>query len=350
MPATLSQKNIYVILGVARSGTSAIARGLKALGIDLGDKINPGNEKWNAKGFWEDTDIVYKINGRAFTTLDFAPYGIEILDYAAQHSEQLQDVKASAIDLLQERFSNTTHWGFKDPSTVKLLKFWQGIFQELQINDHYVIALRNPLASAESYKKVTGSSLEIGLLLWLMHLLPAIEETHGKKRVIVSYDLLLQDARRQLDRIKHQLHVTMPVNSFEIDTYVHQFLDKKLHRFAHNEIDLKSHPATAITPLCIDAYNLFMRLAKDEIAFHDQEFLTCWQHIQTELQKIYPVYCYIDKLLKENNQLQKSLRNVHKSVLWKMLYPLRFVDDALRSNRHKQRNKRRLNKAYGSGV
>src|SRR5437879_8253383 len=144
--SSFSQKNIYVVLGVARSGTSAIVRGLKALGIELSDKMSAGNEKWNAKGFWEDTDIVYKINGKAFSTLDFAPYGIRTLTPSEQTSHKLHSVKLAGIELLKQRFSATNNWGFKDPSTVKLLHFWQNIFSDLQIKENYIIALRNPLA------------------------------------------------------------------------------------------------------------------------------------------------------------------------------------------------------------
>ncbi len=342
------QKNIFVILGVARSGTSAITRGLKALGIDLGDKINKGSSqsKWNAKGFWEDTDIVYKINGEAFTTLGFASYGIQVLEPTLQTSDKLHTVKHSAIQLLNQRFATTDYWGFKDPSTVKLLAFWQAIFNELHIQDNYIIALRNPLASAQSYKKLTGSELEIGLLLWLMHLFPAVEETQGKNRVIVSYDLLMQDPNKQLNRIKRELNITLPVDPTELHAYTHDFLDKKLHRHEYTLDDLKSHPATRVTPLCVEAYELFMKVANDEITFNDAKFKSRFQELQHELQKIYPIYCYIDTLLKENTQLKKSLKHIHKSVLWKMLYPLRMIDNMLRSKRHKLRAKKRVLKAY----
>ena len=46
------------ILGTARSGTSVIARGLSALGIDLRDKLIPAS-KVNPTGFFEDLDIVF---------------------------------------------------------------------------------------------------------------------------------------------------------------------------------------------------------------------------------------------------------------------------------------------------
>ena len=52
-------KHAYIVLGMARSGTSAIARGLKALGIDLGQQLTPANHTWNPKGFFEDKELVY---------------------------------------------------------------------------------------------------------------------------------------------------------------------------------------------------------------------------------------------------------------------------------------------------
>ncbi len=341
------QKNIFVVLGVARSGTSAIARGLKALGIELGDKVVPGNEKWNAKGFWEDTDIVYNINGKAFADLDFAPYGIQMLTSTEQLSAKLDSVKLTAIELLNHRFESTDYWGFKDPSTVKLLSFWQTIFNDLRIKEHYIIALRNPLAVAHSYNKVTGSEIEIGLLLWLMHLIPAIEETIGKNRVIVSYDLLLQNPELQLSRMKSILNIPNLTDADELHQYAHEFLDKKLHRFESTDADLRAHPATAIVPLCVRVYDLLMKIARDEIGFDHLVFQKEWIEIKSELERIYPVYCYIDRLLKENNQLKRTLRDIHKSVLWKMLYPFRAIDQTLRKQRQKSRAKKRLMKAYG---
>lgn len=41
-----------------RSGTSAIARGLTTLGVELGDNLMPAAQSNNERGFWEDQEIV----------------------------------------------------------------------------------------------------------------------------------------------------------------------------------------------------------------------------------------------------------------------------------------------------
>ena len=58
------------------------------------------------------------------------------------------------------------------------------------MKENYIIALRNPLSCAASYQRITGTDIEHGLLLWLSHLLAAVDGTEDKNRIIVSYDLL----------------------------------------------------------------------------------------------------------------------------------------------------------------
>src|SRR5476649_1039060 len=113
------QKNVMVILGMARSGTSAIARGLKALGVDLGDTLTASSERWNPKGFFEDTDIVYKINRGALYALDYPWMSVNLVEKVKQDKGALHDLQKSAVALLKQRMANTQYWGFKDPRTAK---------------------------------------------------------------------------------------------------------------------------------------------------------------------------------------------------------------------------------------
>lgn len=340
------KKNIYVVLGMARSGTSVIARGLKALGIDLGEKLTPGREAWNAKGFFEDTDIVYKINRGVLFAIDQPHLASQPLSSSKFETSAVQDLKKSAISLLKQRMVTSQYWGFKDPRTARLLPFWQEVFAALNLNEHYVIALRNPLSSAYSYQRLSGCDVEEALLLWLVHLVAAVEGTQGKDRVVVSYDLMLQDPHLQLNRVKLALNIPDLSDAAEIDAYADEFLDKKLHHYENNSDDLEKHAATHVVPLCAKVYDLLYKLAKDEIRFEDDAFNTAWQSIMVEFNAASPIYSYIDVLLKRNKQLQRSIRNTEKSILWKITYPLRMIDDVLRLRRHKAREKRRLIKAY----
>jgi hypothetical protein len=329
--------NIFVVLGVPRGGTSVVSRGLKALGVPLGEKLTPANEEWNPKGFWEDNEIVYKVNARILATLNKS---WESLDRLHAMTEALTPLKKMAISLLQQRFATTSLWGFKDPNTAKLLPFWQTVFHELQINEHYVIVLRNPLSSAQSYHQLTGIDISHCLLLWLTHMMAAIETTHGKNRVIVSYDLLMKNPRLQLERIKKTFSVPLPAHEADINDYVTHFVDNKLHHYRDGHDDLLVHPALAVSPLCLKLYDHLYRIANDEILFTDSNVASAWVSIQHDYKKMLPIYSYIDSLLTRNQTLEKSLETLHKSRLWKMIYPLRMIDNALRSRRKRLKQKK----------
>lgn len=339
----MDQKDIFVILGGARSGTSVIARGLHTLGINLGDKLIPtkNTSKWNPKGFWEDREIG-QINARIFATLNLHRYSISLVNPDDLVGDKLAALREEATRIIAERIATSDNWAFKDPLTVKLLPFWQAIFKNLNLKEHYIIALRNPLASAESYKKLTKSDLEKGLLLWITHLIPAIMQTHEHNRMVVSYDLIMQNPEQQLMRIKQQLAIPFILEPTAIEGFKNDFLDKKLHHYGCTQEQLQKHPAITATPFCIPAYDFLLRLAEDKMAFSDKEFSANWHLLQNEFEKSYPGYCYIETLLEKNKQIQRSLRDIHKSLPWKLISPLWLIDNGLRNLRKMARSKRRL--------
>jgi hypothetical protein len=337
-----NQKRVYVVLGFARGGTSAIARALKVLGIDLGAKLSAADNRWNPTGFWEDNEIVYKIHQGIFYFLKQPWMSTRLVEKSEFDIPAIQKLKKQAMQLVLKRMKTTSHWGFKDPRTAKVLPFWQDIFKTMNVDDAYIIALRNPLSSARSYQALTGTDMETGLLLWLMHMVAAIEGTHGKRRVIVSYESMLRDARTQLSRIKEALHTPMTIDEQELNVYANQFLDKKLEKYHGTEDELKTNASAAAIPLCSQVYFTLLSAANDEMRFDSQAFQSAWDAIMKEFQIHYRSYCYIDELLSRVKHLGKHVHKAQKSLPWKLAYPLRVIDDFLRANRRRRREQKRL--------
>src|SRR5882757_9769286 len=50
-------ERLVVVLGMHRSGTSAVTRGLEVLGVELGERLLPPDMNTNAAGHWEDIDL-----------------------------------------------------------------------------------------------------------------------------------------------------------------------------------------------------------------------------------------------------------------------------------------------------
>ncbi len=337
------QKRVVMVLGMARCGTSTIARGLQAIGVNLGSHLHQPDER-NPKGFWEDEDVTFKINRGILRELNCHWICDDLAGQLQQSgNHQLDQFKRYALDLVHTRLADRVSWGFKDTNTTVLLPFWQRVLKDAEVDDSYVLALRNPLGCAYSNIKHSKMDLELSLLAWLKCMVLAIEGTHGKKRVIISYDHLLQDPLRELLRMAHHLDfaVTHPA---ELEHYANHFVDKKLHHHAYSENDLVTHPAMAVVPLCYRVYQLLLRVASDALTFTDPAFGAEWQVIQQEFEKISPLYEFVSAVSTENRELERRLRTIHKSIPWRLLSPLFWLDEALRQRRiHARREKRWVN-------
>ena len=97
-----NKRSLFVILGTARSGTSVLARTLKTLGINLGNKLIPPG-KGNPTGFWEDTDIVYQVNQHLLDQFQFPWDSIRLLDPNRLTNESCNPIKKVATHILQQR-------------------------------------------------------------------------------------------------------------------------------------------------------------------------------------------------------------------------------------------------------
>jgi hypothetical protein len=350
-------KQIFAVLGMARSGTSAIASGLNALGVPFGDKLEAPDKLWNPKGFWEDVEIVYNVNRRVMYAIDYSWETIDWEKEFANPNGNLMRIKQYAVKLLRERMQDLNCYGFKDPRTAKIVPFWQAVFKELEssspnafIGDlqiNYLIVIRNPLSSAYSYQRVTGCDVEEGLLLWLvMHLIPALKATENQKRLVVSYDAMMQQPEQQLMRIKQFFALPDAKDARALEKYTKGFLDKSLQHYEYTRDDLIKHPAVGVIPVCVALYDLLMRLADDTISFDSVAFHTEWEAIYLQYKKMEALYCYMDKVGKKNRELEKELRSLKRSIPWKLTYPLRVIDNLLRARRRQKRHQDKLLTSY----
>lgn len=120
----MDHKQIVVVLGMHRSGTSAITRGLQVLGVDLGGNLLSAEVGNNEKGFFEDAAVtdfnveLLKALGHDWHTL--TPILPEELE-----SKVAEDHKVLAIELLRSKLAGINCFGVKDPRMARLLPFWQ---------------------------------------------------------------------------------------------------------------------------------------------------------------------------------------------------------------------------------
>jgi hypothetical protein len=255
-------RRVYVVAGMHRAGTSVVARGLQALGIDLGDRLMSADVRMNARGFFEDIDVV-RIDDAALDTLGGDWKNLALLDDADWRGAALAAARVEAKDLIEQRLARSGQYGFKDPRVPRLLPLWQGVFAELRATDAYVIAVRHPLSVIDSLTARDGLDLRRSGWLWLTHLVCALYYTAGRPRVVVDYDRLLAAPRRELARMSSALGLpAAALAGADIATYTDEFLSAELRHAQHSPDSLDA--AAALPPLVADAHALARRLACDE--------------------------------------------------------------------------------------
>jgi len=259
--AGYSMRHLVVVLGMHRSGTSAVARALPVFGVDLGDRLMPAVDGENDKGYWEDLDI-YAMNIEVLKTLGSDWHGTRPLREADFEIAAIQALRLRARELLGNKLVRGPVFGMKDPRLSRLLPFWKPIFRDLELQPLYVLATRNPLSVARSLQRRNGFPHAKSYSLWMLHCVDALCGTLGQARLCIDYDELMLDAPRQLGRLGRFLgRVPEPSAASE---YCSGFLEGRLRRTRHFIGDLEAD-AGAEAAVC-QLYGLLRRAAVDDRA------------------------------------------------------------------------------------
>ena len=283
------------IVGAGRSGTSAITRGVQALGVNLGRDFKRATRK-NPSGFFEDAGLL-AISKRVRRSLGLRPGSVRLIDPSEWEQPAIARLRAAAEDVIRRRFAQSAPWGFKYGRTLRILPFWEPVLQRLNMDPGYVVALRNPLSVARSRALIDPrrGTQEKSDLEWLAGIVPYFQRMRGRGLVVVDYDLLMQDPAAQLRRVARTLELTLDADAgAAVDAYARGFLKPGMQHNRFSLADLQGD--TRLNPLCRDAYLLLHRLATDELAPEDNAFWESWNTIERSLIEMGPLLRLIDDL------------------------------------------------------
>lgn len=276
---------VFVVLGMHRSGTSVITRALEVLGVELGDNLMPAAENNNEKGFFEDLTVV-SINDELMQQCNFdwqSQADLTSIDWQTLCDGPLGE---RACDYLQQMLERYPQFGLKDPRMPRLLPFWKEIFDRLQLEPVFLISSRDPVSVAHSLHKRDDLSLEKSQLLWLDHCLPSLSETKGYKRLVISYDRLLDTPRDQLLRMARLCGLREP-DPAALDTFVDAFLDQNL-RHSHVPPQALQHDRR-LDEQTRQLFELLERLASDELDLEQAPAAAALEALHHQLEQQAPL-------------------------------------------------------------
>src|SRR5215471_14883352 len=274
-----ARQRAVVVLGVGRSGTSAITRGLDALGVALGDRLRAGARLKNPTGFYEDTDLL-RLNKRLRRLLRVRGESVRLLETDWWQQPAVRRLHDEAVATVIRRFGALPLWGFKYARTLRFLPFWQDVFAAAGIDIAYLMAIRNPLSVARSRARLDPwrGTQEKSDLEWLVNIVPYFRQVRGRRLVVVDFDLFMSDPAAQLRRIADRLALgTTAETDAAIASYAGAFLDPALRHSRHEIAELDAD--ARVNPLTRQAYRWLHRLARDEADPQASETWQEWQPI-----------------------------------------------------------------------
>jgi hypothetical protein len=181
-----------VVIGMHRSGTSAMTNAIRLLGCSIGDTGDFSSPKrWNPEGNWEHQRLIgcneRILNLRGGTW--FAPPRLP--------SGWMQRRKThTMLSCLRSEFAAIypeEGWVWKDPRACLTLPAWLQAWESAPVA---VMAFRHPLAVARSLTARNSFSLRHGLALWEIYNAQALWNLREVPTVVHSYDDALEDPPR----------------------------------------------------------------------------------------------------------------------------------------------------------
>lgn len=307
-----SSKRLILVLGMKRSGTSALTKGLEVMGVSLGNHLMPPNQ-FNRKGYWEDWDF-HELN---FEMLKACTQNRarRILSITDQETAYLlsSPYAAQASRLLLRKIPQDQPFAFKVPTSALLLPFWKKICKQLQIELSCVIALRNPISVANSVEQSFEDLQEKSFWIWISSLLSSLLHSESHKRVFVDYDHLIQNPVCQMERVAAALDLKM--NQEALYTFSAHFIDPSLrhqflqdYHFENDDLCLK---------LAVEMYDELLLVAQDQKSVEDlkrplEKWLKTLASVQGLLKMLEMHEFTIAKLVDANVELRDRLQRVGK--------------------------------------
>lgn len=231
-----------LVLGMHRSGTSAVSRLINLMGAQIGPIEllgRPADD--NAKGFWERSDV-RDVNdallaARGANWRQPLPM-LEISTLAATEQER-REIARVLFDVDVHR-----PWVLKDPRLCLTLPLWN----ELLEAPIAITPLRDPREIAASLQARDGLPMALGLALAEAHWVALLAATQSMPRAAVSYSALMQQPQTTVESLHGQL-VAMGASGLRMPAAaeVEGFLSADLRHHAWAErSEWRQHPAVVL--------------------------------------------------------------------------------------------------------
>jgi hypothetical protein len=221
MPAP--RRQALLILGMHRSGTSAVAGAAALLGVDLPKHLLTAATD-NPSGFFE-AQVVIGINEWILQKIGHSWYDCLAFSTNRLATDDYRTATTMIFLTVLTEFTNGSLHLLKDPRLCLTLDIWLPALQAGHVEPSALLVVRHPAEVSASLEQRDCCPTDLAVALWLSYMLTAERATRGHPRCILTYDALLQDWSSTLRRAGRQTNIIWPISIDAVAPQMQQFLD-----------------------------------------------------------------------------------------------------------------------------
>ncbi len=222
-------KVALLVMGVSRSGTSALTRVLNLLGAALpAETLGAGNG--NERGHWEPLSVLalseemLSLHGSDW----FDPRSFPKAWFSSSEGGTFID---RAKTLVEDDYDGAPLIVIKEPRICRLAPIYLAALDRAGYASRVIIPLRHPAEVSGSLKRRDGTDELTSELIWIRHILETEVATRHCPRVWTTYNQLLEDWWLVQATIASTLDLVWPNPAQDVAPEINAFLAPALRHF-----------------------------------------------------------------------------------------------------------------------
>ncbi|ADN08331.1 sulfotransferase family protein [Sulfurimonas autotrophica] len=216
------RQTAILVLGMHRSGTSALTGVLNMCDIYLGSELMAANHA-NEKGYFENNEL-FKVNEKLLFECNSSWDDIFYNEEKLENIKNIDELKK----IIKKEFEYSNIFAIKDPRLAFLFPVYKKALEELHIDIKVILPYRNPVEVANSLHTRDGISMEKGMLLWGYYFLLAEKQSRGYERVFVDFDNLINETTDTVKMIAKSLNIDLDEKYLKNRQEIEKFLEAGL--------------------------------------------------------------------------------------------------------------------------
>lgn len=188
MQGEQQSKSVIFVVGMHRSGTSAVTRTINLLGAEVGSRLLETQHEINIDGFWEHQTVV-DINQRILVENQTAWFDTRLLP---ENFENEESYKKQIAEFFSAELTGNL-LVIKDPRLCLTISLWLEVASSLGYNTHIVYVYRHPCAVIQSLHARDPFTPLVYEFLWLKYLYLSARAVNSHGAYYLDYDSFVED-------------------------------------------------------------------------------------------------------------------------------------------------------------